>query len=135
MPSIGWRDLLHRRLVHLRPGDPLDLLAQRFGGAGDQLVAEFVHLGGAGGVRAGACSAGDKAPRSVMNSMSSHRTTGHPRMFDHPGVLFNVLHDLMLAYLRAANICWRATGSTGLTMWNLNPAACERLRSSSCPQP
>ncbi len=43
--------------------------------------------------------------------------------------------DLILAYLRAANICWRATGSTGLTRWALKPASRERLRSSSCPQP
>ncbi len=61
--------------------------------------------------------------------------TGHPKMFDHLGELFNVIHDLILAYLRDANICRRATGSTGLTMWALKPASRERLRSSSCPQP
>src|SRR5437773_7830334 len=55
---------------------------------------------------------------------------------DNLGVLArSVIHDRILAYLRAASSCWSAAGSTGLTKWALNPASCERLRSSSCPQP
>ncbi len=34
-----------------------------------------------------------------------------------------------------ANSCSRVSSSTGLTMWKLKPASCERSRSSSCPQP
>ena len=83
-PSAGCEDLHHgarvrfdlrSRFANFHPGDSLDLLLQFVGGVGEQLPVKLLQLAAPAGLWARAFSAGDKAPCSVISSVSPLRTT------------------------------------------------------------
>ena len=75
-PRCRWSARLPRDgFAHIDSGDSLNFVPQWRGGIEEQLAMEFTYLVGPDLTLGQTCSAGDRAPCSVMTSVSSPRTT------------------------------------------------------------